>query len=337
VYNGFLSNKTYCSKPVLEGLAIVSQTAPAPALIEPVPGLFASIVEATKPRITRLVGITSAVGFGAAALGRSWQAEGLVVAAIGCITGTVLSAAGANALNQWMERERDALMVRTCTRPLPQKRLEPRTVLAAGLGLGAAGVGILWALCGAVPAAVSLATILIYVLLYTPLKPVTPWATLVGAVPGALPPLIGYTAGAVDQAGSLGTPGAWVLFAIMFIWQMPHFLAIAWMYKDDYALGGYRVLPVIDPTGRKTARSILLWSLALVPVSVAPVILMKTIPAGVYGVLAAAMGVGFLLLSVKLAGTLARTDARRMFIASIIHLPLLLVLMVVCCAVSALI
>jgi len=186
---------------------------------------------------------------------------------------------------------------------------------------------------------VSLTTILVYVLIYTPLKPVTPWATVVGAVPGALPPLIGYTAAAQSGQGLalLLQPGAWALFAIMFVWQMPHFMAIAWMYKDDYALGGYRVLPVVDPTGRKTARSILVWSVALVPVSIAPVILMKPIPAGVFGVLAAAMGVGFLLLSIKLAKTLARPDARRMFIASIIHLPLLLVLLVVCCAVSALI
>ncbi len=315
----------------------MSQTAPvSEVLTNPAPGLVASIVEATKPRITRLVAITSGVGFGTAAIGRSWQAVDLVIAVTGCVVGTVLSAGGANSLNQWMERDRDALMVRTCSRPLPQQRLEPGTVLGAGVVLGVGGVGILWAMCGVVPALVSLATILVYVLLYTPLKPVTPWATLVGAVPGALPPLIGFTAASAEPLASLGTSGAWVLFAIMFIWQMPHFLAIAWMYKDDYAAGGYRVLPVIDPTGRRTARSILLWSLALIPASVWPAVLMRPIPAGVYGVLAGAMGIGFMLLAVKLAGSLARADARRMFIASIIHLPLLLVLMVVCCAVSAL-
>ena len=311
------------------------------SITEPAPrsALVASIWESTKPRITRLVAVTSGVGFAAAGLGRTWGVVEGASTAIGCIVGTVLSAAGANALNQWAERDRDALMVRTCSRPLPQQRLEPRTVLAAGALLGVAGVGILWALCGWVPALVSLTTILVYVLIYTPLKPVTPWATVVGAVPGALPPLIGYTAAAQSGQGLtlLLQPGAWALFAIMFVWQMPHFMAIAWMYKDDYALGGYRVLPVVDPTGRKTARSILVWSVALVPVSIAPVILMKPIPAGVFGVLAAAMGVGFLLLSIKLAKTLARPDARRMFIASIIHLPLLLVLLVVCCAVSALI
>lgn len=317
----------------------MSQSAPANILTQPTPrgaGIVASIIECTKPRITRLVAITAGVGFGAAALIRPWHTLDLAISALGCIAGTVLSAAGANALNQWMERDRDAKMVRTCSRPLPQRRLEPSTVLGAGLILGVAGVGLLFATCGLIPAMVSLATILIYVLLYTPLKPVTTWATLVGAVPGALPPLIGYTAAALDPVASLRTPGAWVLFAIMFIWQIPHFLAIAWMYKDDYAAGGYRVLPVVEPTGRKTARSILLWSLALLPVSLWPIVLMRPIPAGVYGVLAGAMGIGFMLLAVKLAGTLARADARRMFIASIIHLPLLLVLMVVCCAVSAL-
>lgn len=333
----FLLNRSSCFQPRLQD-ENVTQTAHSAraALTEPKPGVIASVIECTKPRITRLVAITAGVGFGTAAIVRPWQPLDLALSALGCIGGTVLSAAGANALNQWVERDRDALMVRTCSRPLPQERLEPHTVLAAGLLLGLSGVGLLWALCGVVPAVVALATILIYVLVYTPLKTVTSYATLIGAIPGALPPLIGYTAGASDPLASLSTAGAWALFAIMFIWQIPHFLAIAWMYKDDYAAGGYRVLPVVEPTGRKTARSILLWSLALIPVSLWPIALMRPIPAGVYGVLAGAMGIGFLLLAVKLAGSLARADARRTFIASIIHLPLLLVLMVVCCAVSAL-
>lgn len=304
---------------------------------EPKPGVFASIVEATKPRITRLVAITSGVGFMAAALEHKWDASGLIVTGSGALVGTVLSAGGANALNQWVERDRDARMARTCARPLPQKRLEPTTVLAAGLVLGLVGVAMLWALCGVVPALVSLSTILIYVLLYTPLKPVTPMATLVGAIPGALPPLIGYTAAATDGWVALQQPGAWVLFGIMFIWQIPHFLAIAWMYRDDYAAGGYKVLPVVDPSGKRTARSIAIWSVLLLPAALSPVILMKPIPAGVYGVLAGAMGIGFLLLCLKLTRTLTRVDARRTFIASIIHLPLLLVTMVVCCALSALV
>ena len=301
------------------------------------PGLIASMIEATKPRITRLVAITSGVGFMAAALTRKWELQDLILTGFGALLGTVLSAAGANALNQWVERDRDALMNRTCGRPLPTQRLEPATVLTAGILLGLLGVGTLWLLCGLTPALVSLATILIYVLIYTPLKPITHHATLIGAIPGALPPLIGFTAASTLGPASLLQPGAWVLFGIMVIWQIPHFLAIAWMYKDDYATGGYKVLPVIDPTGKRTARSIFTWSLLLLPAAISPVILMKPIPAGVYGILAAAMGIGFFLLCLKLTRTLARTDARRTFIASIIHLPLLLVLMVVCCGVSALI
>lgn len=296
--------------------------------MRPSGGLAGALIEASKPRITRLVTITSGVGFVLAALTRRWEFADLVLTAAGALAGTALSASGANALNQWMERERDALMPRTCDRPLPQRRLEPQTALAAGSILAAAGVGLLWALCGAVPALVSLTTVLVYLLLYTPLKPVTPLATLVGAVPGALPPLIGWTAAAATGARSLTEPGALILFAIMFIWQIPHFLAIAWMYKDDYRAGGYKVLPVVDQDGRRTARSIVLWSVALVPVTVAPVVLMHGAVAVVYGVLAGAMGVAYLYLCLRVLIGRQRGDARRAFIASVIHLPVLMAAMV---------
>jgi protoheme IX farnesyltransferase len=288
-----------------------------------------ALLETTKPGITRLVTITSGVGFVMAAVLRRWDGPDLALTAAGALAGTALSASGANALNQWLERDRDGRMRRTASRPLPQQRLTAQAVLAWGIALCLLGLVILWALCGPVPAAVSLATILSYLFLYTPLKPFTPLATLVGAVPGALPPVIGWTAAApVPGLASLGMPLAWMLFTIMFVWQIPHFLAIAWMYREDYAAGGYRVLPVVDPSGRRTSRSILAWSVALLAITVAPALAMDSAVASVYAALAAAMGLGFLWLTVRLVRTRDRGDARRTFIASIIHLPLLLVTLV---------
>jgi heme o synthase len=298
-------------------------------------GLLSAIIEASKPRITRLVTVTSGVGFVLAAMPQRWELMPLAVAAVGALAGTALSAAGANALNQWMERDRDALMPRTCNRPLPQQRLSPGAALAAGSVLAISGIVLLWALCGLAPAMVSLATVLVYLLLYTPLKPVTPQATLIGAVPGALPPLIGYSA-AAGSAASLLEPGALSLFAIMFIWQIPHFLAIAWMYRDDYAKGGYRVLPVVDRDGGRTARAMLLWAGLLIPAALAPAWTMKPVAAAVYGVLAVAMGLAYFWLTLRVARTRERADARRAFIASVIHLPLLLVLIVACAGLSRL-
>lgn len=299
-------------------------------------GVAGSLIEASKPRITRLVTITAGVGFAMAAVGRpAWDLAELFWLASGCLVGTALSAAGANALNQWMERDRDARMPRTASRPLPQRRVQAGTVLAGGVAAASVGVAVLWLMCGVVPAMVSLATVLTYLLLYTPLKPVTPLATLVGAVPGALPPLIGWTAAsAAGGPGALQELGGWVLFALMFIWQVPHFLAIAWMYRDDYAAGGYKVLPVVASECR-TARSILWWSVLLVPAAVAPALLMDGAAAVVFGAAAAVMGLGFVRMAARLARTLERPDARRTFIASIIHLPVLMVLMVVFSLVSS--
>lgn len=285
-----------------------------------------AIVEASKPGITRLVTITSAMGFALAAAGRRWEAAELAIVAACCLVGTALSAAGANTLNQWMERARDARMPRTRRRPIPRGSLSPSSAAWSGAALAALGVVTLWAGCGWAPAMVSAATTLIYLIAYTPLKPVTPLATLVGAVPGALPPIIGYTA-AAGPAG-LSSPMAWVLFAIMFVWQVPHFLAIAWLYREDYEAGGFRVLPVVDPTGRRTARSILLWSAALIPVSMAPAGWMDRAPGVAFGLITFFMGAAFLLLGLRLVRTQDRSDARRAFFASIIHLPLLLVAVV---------
>jgi protoheme IX farnesyltransferase len=298
-------------------------------------GTLSSLVEASKPRITRLVTITSGVGFVLGAITRSWTAAELLIAAFGALAGTALTAAGANTLNQWMERERDARMPRTASRPLPEGRITPGLALASGIALCLIGLGVLGLMCGLAPMTVSAATILTYLLLYTPLKPITPMSILVGAVPGALPPLIGWSASLPELGfSSLILPSAWVLFLIMFIWQVPHFLAIGWMYKDDYAAGGYKVLPVVDESGRRTARAILVWSVALVLITLAPGLLMSPAAGALYATVAGLMGVGFLMLSMRVVRTRERADARRAFIASVIHLPLLLVVLVTFSVVS---
>ncbi|GMV26076.1 MAG: protoheme IX farnesyltransferase [Phycisphaerae bacterium] len=288
-----------------------------------------ALVEATKPRITRLVTITSGVGFAMAGLGRSWRAEELIVTGTACVIGTALSAAGANALNQWMERDRDALMVRTCARPLPTRRVTPASVLGAGLLLSAAGVGLLLAACGPVPALLSLACILVYVLLYTPMKVMTPWATHVGTIPGALPPMIGWSAAwAGGGAASMQVAGGWSLFALMTVWQMPHFLAIAWMFKDDYRRGGYRVLPVLDNGENRTARSIAMWSLLLVPATMAPAWAMWGLIGAPYLVVSGVSAAAMVWLAARLIRERTRGAARKLFFASIIQLPVLLLAMV---------
>lgn len=285
----------------------------------------AALWEATKPGITRLVTITAGVGFVLAALSRGWEGAEIALTAVGCLLGTGLSAAGANALNQWFEHDRDARMPRTHGRPIPSGRLRPAEVAWLGLGLGAGGVSILWASAGIVPASVSLLTIVLYIGVYTPMKPVTVLSTLVGAIPGALPPVIGWTAATGGgHAASLLEPGAWTLFAIMFIWQIPHFLAIAWMYREDYAKGGYRMLPLLDPSGALTVWTIFAWSVLLLPATLLPA---WTIPERVgspYLLIATLMGAAFLALTVRLVRARNRASARRVFFASIIHLPLLL-------------
>lgn len=299
-------------------------------------GALAAFIETTKPRITRLVTITSGVGFALAALSRPGGLAHLVVPALGCLAGTVASAAGANALNQWAERERDARMPRTCARPLPQSRLSPRAVLWPGLACCAAGVVTLWLACGKAPALVSLATILIYLLVYTPMKPLTPLATLVGAVPGALPPLIGWTAASPDAGlASLSHPGGWSLFLIMFVWQIPHFLAIAWLYRRDYALGGHAVLPVVDPAGGSTAAAVLVWAACLVPITLAPVLVVPSL-GWAYMLVAGITGTLFFVQAARLALSRTAAAARRTFIASVIHLPVLLLAMVADAAASLL-
>lgn len=311
----------------------MSQTAQAPVVVLAAPESArrpsSAVYEITKPRITRLVTITAGVGFGLGALGRPWSLGELALTGLACLGGTALSSGGANALNQWMERGRDAIMPRTAGRPLPQGRISPAGAAFAGAAMCVAGVVVLWAAIGAVPALTSLATILIYLALYTPSKTISPLSTLVGAVPGALPPVIGWTAARADLGlAALADPGCWALFLIMFVWQIPHFLAIAWMYRDDYAVGGYKVLPCVDPDGSRTAAAILAWSALLVPVTIAPAALIRLGPGPGYVAVALVTGLAFFYLAARLTRTRTREDARTTFIASVIHLPLLLLVLV---------
>lgn len=292
-------------------------------------GRTSSLLETTKPRIVQLVTITSMVGFAMAAVSRPWETwTNLLATAFACAVGTALSAAGANSINQWMERDRDGLMRRTQRRPLPQGRASPRTVLMAGVSLSIIGVALLWIVNGAAPAAISLTCVLVYVALYTPMKPRTTLSTYVGAIPGALPPLIGWTAASsVPGFRSLLEPGGISLFLLMFAWQIPHFMAIAWMYREDYAAGGYRVLPVLDESGARTARAVALWTAALVPLTLAPAWAMPDRLGVVYIAVAGSTGLCFAWLAWRLIQRKTRESARAVFFGSIIHLPVLMVAM----------
>lgn len=303
------------------------------------PGTLASLVELTKPGITRLVTITAAVGFAmawmisrhAAPADSKVEPWSLLWLGLATILGTVLSSAGAGALNEWWERDRDARMRRTRGRPIPDGRLTPGQGLAAGLTLCVAGTALLFFAVNWAAAAISLATILSYIVVYTPLKPVTPLATLVGAIPGALPPLIGWAGGWQGAPGAeplaahgLTHPGGWSIVLLMCVWQIPHFLAIAWMYRDDYALGGHRVLPVVDVEGSAAARAALLWAGMLVPVSLLPVAVMRERLGWIAVVAALGLGAWMVLAAARLLRTRSERDARKLFFTSIIHLPLVL-------------
>ncbi len=289
-----------------------------------------ALIETTKPGITRLVTITALVGFALSVLvHESVPVLTLAITGLGTLFGTALSASGANALNQWYEVSRDARMKRTCARPIPAGRVPATTVLWFGSLLSLLGALILALACGPIPAGISLVCVISYVLIYTPMKPASAWSTLVGAVPGALPPLIGWTAAApMAGAGSLIEPGGLALVALMMVWQIPHFMAIAWMYREDYARGGMRMLPVIDPSGVRTASVVLLTGVLLIVATVAPVVAMPGVLGMVSLVVAIGTGLAFLYLCIRLAQRRTTKAARAVFFASIIHLPVLLIVMV---------
>jgi protoheme IX farnesyltransferase len=279
---------------------------------------LADYVALTKPRIAVLVLFTVATGTLLAA-GSTLEPYTLLHA----VLGTALVAAGASALNQLLERQSDGLMNRTESRPLPAGRMQPIEVLVFGATLALVGIAYLAVTlrqpCTPLVAAF---TFVAYVGIYTPLKSRTTLNTLIGAVPGAMPPVIGWTAvrGTIDAE-------AWTLFAIVFLWQVPHFLAIAWIYREDYARAGLRMLPVVDEDGRQTGRQMLWWTLALVPASFAPVLLRSAGPLYLLGALA--LGLVFLARASDFMRSRTTEDARRVLRASLVYLPGLLALLLV--------
>ena len=273
---------------------------------------MADYLALTKPRVVTMVLVTTLVGF---YLGG--DAAPSLRLLLHTLIGTALAAGGTLALNQYMERHLDARMVRTRHRPLPDGRLAPGEALALGLALLAGGLAYLQVAAGAPCALVTAAIAATYLLAYTPLKSRTSLCSLVGAVPGALPPVAGWAA----ARGGVSTE-AWVLFAIMYLWQIPHTLAIGRMYRDDYARAGIRVLAVVDTDGSSTAIQAVVNCLALLPVALLPTLL--GMAGSLYFAIALVLGLGFLWAAIGLARTRSLMDARRLLVVSLVYLPVLL-------------
>jgi heme o synthase len=276
---------------------------------------LADFFELSKPRVVLMVLITAFVGF---YLGSGEVPNYLLLFKM--LFGTALTAGGTLALNQYLERETDALMDRTRRRPLPDHRVQPREALWFGVTIALAGLIYLALAVNLLSAMVTAFITLSYLVLYTPMKPRSSLCMLVGAVPGALPPVIGWVAarGSMDIA-------AWVLFAIMFLWQVPHTLAIARLYCEDYAKAGIQFLPVIEPDGGSTNRQIVSHSAALLAVSLLPTLLGSAGP--IYFVVAFVLGSGFLAYGIRLVLQSTRQRARQLLFASLIYLPVLLLVM----------
>lgn len=279
-------------------------------------GWLSVFFDLIKIRLTSLVLLTALVGF---FLG--WRGPMNYGLMLNALLGTGLVAAGASAFNQLLERDHDARMRRTENRPLPSGRLQPNTVLALGGALTAAGLIWLALTVNLLTSVLGSLTWACYVCVYTPLKRITPLNTTVGAIPGALPPLMGWTA----ARGEISV-GGWSLFAILFFWQLPHFLAIAWMYRDDYARAGFAMLPVVDPGGERTGRQAVSHTLGLLPVSLCPSLFQLT--GVVYFVGALGLSLGFLWFAIQFSRDLSLRRAQQLFYVSITYLPLLLALMV---------
>ncbi|MDE3181434.1 MAG: heme o synthase [Acidobacteriota bacterium] len=269
----------------------------------------------TKPEVNFLVVLTSVAGFYLGAGGS--LRVGLL---LNMVLGTFLVASGTATLNEYVERDHDAKMRRTASRPIPAGRVKPAEGLALGLLLSAAGGVYLDLTTNRLACAIALLTLVFYIVFYTPLKRKTPLCTLIGSVPGAMPPLIGWAA----ARGNLSSE-AWILFAILFFWQFPHFTAIAWMYRQDYTRAGYQMLPPGDEKGRFMSTQVLGFSLLLIPVSLIPVMMGH---AGmVYLAGAAVLGVIFLYYGIRLALSRSNRLARRVVLASVLYLPLVYILM----------
>jgi protoheme IX farnesyltransferase len=278
--------------------------------------VMSDFAELIKARLTLLVLLTTAVGFYLGAKGPI-----NFIRLFHAFFGTALAASGAAALNQWWEHRLDALMHRTRTRPIPAGRMLPRDAFILGSVLALAGVVYLALACNWLSASLAAATIVIYIFAYTPLKRISTTNTLVGAIPGALPPMIGWVA----ATGRLD-PGAWSLFAILFFWQMPHFFAIAWMYREDYARAGFEMVSKGDDTGTRSASQAVLFCMALLLACGFPAFL--NIVNHLYLAFELLLNGLFILVAMRFLRTQVPADARKLFVASIIYLPLLLLALV---------
>ncbi len=285
---------------------------------KPRSGFVRDLIELIKARLTLLVLLTTAVGFYVGAEGSiNWTLL------LQTVLGTAAAAAGAAALNQWWEHRLDALMYRTQSRPVPAGRMRPLEALAIGSALSIFGVIYLAFVCNALSAALAAITIIVYIFGYTPLKVVSTFNTALGAVPGALPPMIGWAA----ARGTLNA-GAWMLFAILFFWQLPHFFAIAWVYRDDYARAGFQMISSDDRTGERSASQSVFFCMLLLIVAGLPAYL--GIATVFYLLTELILGGVFVAMAMRFLKTRERSDARRLFLTSIIYLPLLLGALVLC-------
>lgn len=271
-------------------------------------------LDLTKPRITVMVLVTTGFGFLTAGGDSGWSVLGIV------LTGVGLLSSGATTLNHVWEKETDALMRRTANRPLPAGRLKSSSALVFGVTLSLAGLFVLALGVNLLTTLIGALALTSYVFVYTPLKRVTSLATLIGAVPGALPPVMGWTA----ADSSLGI-GAWILFGILFLWQLPHTLAIAWLYREDYARAGFPMLPVIDPDGRSTARQAVLYGAALLPVSLLPTVAGLSGAPYLFGALA--LGSAFVGSCIAFSMSATKQTARRLMVVSLLYLPAILLTM----------
>lgn len=287
-------------------------------------------VELMKPELTSLSVFTTLCGFYLAHTGE-WNWSGALLFLVTAL-GTLLVGGGAGALNEYIERDYDAEMKRTEKRPLPSARILPHEGLLFGVSISVAGVLMLTLLVNVLTGFLASLTLVTYLFFYTPMKRISPFSTLIGGIPGAIPPMMGWTAVRNEV-----TVEAWVLFAILFLWQLPHFYSLAWMYKKDYARAGYKMLTVFDDSGRMTSRQIIFNSLALIPISAIPTVIGMTqslyfIGAVVCGFIFFAYGMRFMIFSLRSDdAALVRTNisARKLFFASLWYLPVLLTLMAI--------
>lgn len=275
---------------------------------------LADFLALTKVRVNSLVVATTAGGYW---LGSTAAIDPVLL--MNCCVGTALVAGGAAALNQVSERDVDRLMERTRLRPVADARMPVLEAVILAVGLAVVGLVMLWIGSNLLAAAVALATFVSYAFVYTPLKRVTSLSTIVGAVPGALPPLIGWAA----ARGSLDEPAPWVLFLVGFFWQLPHILAVGWMYREDYARSGLPVLAVVDNTGAISGRQSVLWSAALIPVSLLPSMPAIGLTARTYIAGALVLGVVQFVMAVRFLRDRSRSRAKQLFYTTLLYLPLL--------------